>query len=99
MNHLITEKTIDLLNVRKPFIHMTKNVDEFLERFGFYNYNKEIFDSIEVDKPKLIKKILNMEIQYFEVLIEKLKNLADKNKDILDSYYKKNTFLYNLVHN
>lgn len=99
MNHLITEKTIDLLNVRKPFIHMTKNVDEFLERFGFYNYNKEIFDSIEVDKPKLIKKILNMEIQYFEVLIEKLKNLVDKNKDILDSYYKKNTFLYNLVHN
>lgn len=99
MNFLITEKTIDLLNVRKPFIHMTKNVDEFLEKFGFINYNKDIFESIESNKPLLVKEILNMEIQHYEVLIQKLKKAADDNKEILDSYYKNNTFLYNLVHN
>ena len=99
MNSLITEKTIDLLNVRKPFIHMSKNVDEFLEKFGFINYNKDIFESIESDKPLLVKKIINMQIQHYEVLIQKLKDAADKNKRLLDTYYKNNTFLYNLVHN
>lgn len=99
MNSLITEKTIDLLNVRKPFIHMSKNVDEFLEKFGFINYNKDIFESIESDKPLLVKEIINMKIEHYEVLIQKLKDAADENKRQLDTYYKNNTFLYNLVHN
>lgn len=99
MNDLITEKTIDLLNIRKPFIHLSKNVDIFLEKFGFINYNKEIFDLIDVDRITLIQKILDMRIQDYEVLINKLRIAAAKNRELLDSYYKNNTFIFKLVHN
>ncbi len=99
MNDLITEKTIDLLNVRKPFIHMSKNVDEFLDKFGFINYNKDVFDPIDTNKLNLIQKILDMRTQDYEILMAKLRNAASKNREMLDSYYKNNTFLFNLIHN
>lgn len=99
MNDLITEKTIDLLNIRKPFIHLSKNVDIFLEKFGFINYNKEIFDLIDVDRLTLIQKILDMKLQDYEVLIENLRNSAAKNRELLDYYYKNNTFIFKLVYN
>lgn len=99
MNYLITEKTIDLLNVEKPFIHMSNNVEIFLDKFGFINYNKEIFNKISVDKVELVKKISLMQITQYHKLINLCRELSNKNAEILDSYYKNNTFLFNLVHN
>lgn len=99
MMYLITEKTIDLLNVGKPFIHLSNNVDVFLNKFGFINYNTEVFDSIASDKRELVKKILNMESSQYERMLNQLKNMSIENCKILDSYYKNNTFLFNLLHN
>ncbi len=78
---------------------MSKNVDEFLDKFGFINYNKDVFDPIDTNKLNLIQKILDMRTQDYEILMAKLRNAASKNREMLDSYYKNNTFLFNLIHN
>lgn len=99
MNYLITEKTIDLLNVGKPFIHLSKNVELFLEKYGFRNYKTELFDKISDDIICLSKKICNMDDSKYNKLLGELDEIVQYNVQKIDSYYKNNTFLHNLVHN
>lgn len=99
MNDLITEKTIDLLNVGKPFIHLSKNVEIFLQKYGFKNYNKQVFDLISEDRVELIKVISSMEDHKYDSLLTKLTDLVGENLKIIEKYYRSNTFLFNLIHN
>jgi len=99
MNELITEKTIDLLNIGKPFIHLSSNVNVFLEKFGFKNYKKEIFDNISNDVICLTREICNMEDANYEKLLNNLNEMVQNNIKKLDEYYYNNTFLYNLIYN
>lgn len=99
MNQLITEKTIDLLNIGKPFIHLSSNVTIFLEKFGFKDYKKEVFDSISDDVICLSHEICQMDMIRYEKLIKKLEPLIEYNLKRIDRYYKENTFLNNLIHN
>jgi hypothetical protein len=99
MNDLITEKTIDLLSIGKPFIYMNKSVGTFLEEFGFRDYNKEVFDGISKDKVELVRKISFMPMSEYDSLLKKLSILTTKNRKRLDEIIKNNTFLYNLIHN
>ena len=96
---LITEKTIDLLSIGKPFIYMNKTVGTFLKEFGFRDYNKEVFDGISKDKIELIKQISFMPMNDYVNLLKKLSILTSKNRKRLEEILKNNTFLYNLIHN
>jgi hypothetical protein len=99
MNNMITEKTIDLLVIGKPFIYMSSNVGKFLEQYGFKDYNKLIFDNIDSDKTLLVKKLLDMTDFHFQQLLDKTKEFIDYNTHLVDNYYKNNTFLHRLFHN
>lgn len=99
MSSMITEKTIDNITIGKPFIHMSPVVDVFLKRFGFKNYNTEIFDLIEIDKVELIKKILSFNFIQYDNLYKDLESLRNYNISVMNRYYSNNTFLYNLIHN
>jgi hypothetical protein len=99
MDYLITEKTIDLLSIGKPFIYNSKIVKEFNLRYGFIDYNKSVFNVIGKDIVSIIKTISNMHIQEYEVLIETLNKLARKNLKKLEEYRDKNTFLQSLISN
>jgi hypothetical protein len=99
MDYLITEKTIDLLSIGKPFIYNSKIVKEFNLRYGFIDYNKSVFNVIGKDIVSIIKTISNMHIQEYEVLIETLNKLARKNLKKLEKYRDKNTFLQSLISN
>jgi hypothetical protein len=99
LDSLITEKTIDLLSIGKPFIYMNKTVGTFLEEFGFRDYNKEIFDDISKDRVELVRQISFMPMSDYDSLLKKLSILATKNRKRLDEIIKTNTFLYNLIYN
>ena len=99
MNFLITEKTIDLLNIGKPFMHLSENVDIFLKTYGFKSYNELIFDKIADTKIDVIKKITEMQNPSYERTLNQLTEIANENIGILDGYFKNNTFLFNLIHN
>ena len=98
MNYLITEKTIDLLNIGKPFIHLSQNVDVFLKNFGFKNYTDEIFDGISENKIDLIKQVCQYDEFQYEIFLNKLTPLVEYNLKLMDGFYKKNMFLFKLVH-
>lgn len=78
---------------------MSPVVDVFLKRFGFKNYNTEIFDLIEIDKVELIKKILSFNFIQYDNLYKDLESLRNYNISVMNRYYSNNTFLYNLIHN
>jgi hypothetical protein len=99
MDYLITEKTIDLLSIGKPFIYNNKVVERFNARYGFIDYNKSIFNDMGKDKVGIIKTISDMPIKEYEELIGSLKKLSQRNLKKLEEYRDKNTFLYNLIHN
>ena len=99
MDYLITEKTIDLLSIGKPFIYNSKIVDKFNRRYGFIDYNKSVFNDMGKDKVGIIKTISDMHIEEYEELIGSLKKLSQRNLKKLEEYRDKNTFLYNLIHN
>jgi len=99
MNYLITEKTIDLLNIGKPFLHLSSNVEIFLKKYGFANYNTEIFQKISDDVICLAQEICKMDESKYEKLLNKLDELVQHNLRIIDRYYKENTFLNDLIHN
>lgn len=99
MNYLITEKTIDLLNIGKPFLHLSSNVEIFLKKYGFANYNTEIFQKISDDVICLAQEICKMDESKYEKLLNKLDELVQHNLRRIDRYYKENTFLNNLIHN
>jgi hypothetical protein len=99
MDYLITEKTIDLLSIGKPFIYNSKVVERFNARYGFIDYNNSIFDNMGKNKVDIIKTISDMHIKEYEELIGSLKKLSQRNLKKLEEYRDKNTFLYNLIHN
>ena len=99
MDYLITEKTIDLLSIGKPFIYNSKIVDKFNRRYGFIDYNKSVFNSMGKDTVDIIKTISDMHIKEYGELIGSLKKLSQRNLKKLEKYRDKNTFLYNLIHN
>jgi hypothetical protein len=99
MDYLITEKTIDLLSIGKPFIYNSKIVKEFNLRYGFIDYNKIIFNDMGDDMVGIIKAISDMNIGEYEELLASLKKLSQRNFKKLEEYKGKNTFLYNLIHN
>ena len=99
MSLMFTEKTIDNITIGKPFIHMSPVVDTFLKTFGFKNYNVEVFDKIETDKTKLVKKILSMNFIEYDTLYKKIEPIRNENLALMNKYYSTNTFLYNLIHN
>ena len=99
MDYLITENTIDLLSIGKPFIYNSKIVDKFNRRYGFIDYNKSVFNSMGKDKVSIIKTISDMHIKEYGELIGSLKKLSQRNLKKLEEYRDKNTFLYNLIHN
>lgn len=99
MNHLITEKTIDLLTIGKPFYNLSSNVDLFLEKFGFINYKTKLFNRIHTDVISLAHEICNMDEIQYDKLYNNLMYFVEANIKKLDEYYKNNTFLFNLIHN
>ena len=99
MDYLITEKTIDLLSIGKPFIYNSKVVERFNIRYGFIDYNKSIFNDIGKNTIDIIKTISDMHIKEYEELVDSLKKLSQRNLKKLEEYKGKNTFLYNLIHN
>jgi hypothetical protein len=99
MDYLITEKTIDLLSIGKPFIYNSKIVDRFNLRYGFIDYNRTIFNDMGDDMVSIIKTISDMNIREYEELIGSLKKISHQNLKKLEEYKGKNTFLYNLIHN
>jgi hypothetical protein len=99
MSSMITEKTIDFLSVGKSFIYMSPIVEKFLQKFGFIDYNKFVFDEISTDKIELIKTILDYNFILYDVMMKKLDAYRDANLKIMDKYYQNNTFLPNLLHN
>lgn len=99
MNFLITEKTIDLLNIGKPFLHLSSNVEIFLQKYGFANYKTEVFHKISNDTICFAEKICKMNQSEYEKMLNKLDDLVKHNLKKVDKYYKENTFLYNLIHN
>lgn len=99
LDNLITEKTIDLLSIGKPFIYMNKTVGTFLKDFGFRDYNKEIFDYISKDKVELVRQLSFMPMSDYVSLLKKLSILTSKNRKRLEEIIKNNTFLHNLIHN
>jgi hypothetical protein len=99
MNYLITEKTIDLLSIGKPFIYNSKIVKKFNSRYGFIDYNKIIFNNMGDDMVSIIKTISDMNVREYGELIGSLRKISEKNLKKLEEYKGKNTFLYNLIHN
>ena len=99
MDYLITEKTIDLLSIGKPFIYNSKVVERFNARYEFIDYNKSVFNDMGKNKTDIIKTISYMHIREYEELIDSLKKLSQRNLKKLEEYKSKNTFLYNLIHN
>jgi hypothetical protein len=99
MDYLITEKTIDLLSIGKPFIYNSKVVERFNIRYGFIDYNKSIFNDMGKNTIDIIKTISDMHIKEYEELVDSLKKLSQRNLKKLEEYKGKNTFLYNLIHN
>jgi len=99
MNYLITEKTIDLLSIGKPFIYNSKIVKKFNLRYGFIDYNKTIFNNMGNDMVSIIKTISDMNVREYGELIGSLRKISEKNLKKLEEYKGKNTFLYNLIHN
>jgi hypothetical protein len=99
MDYLITEKTIDLLSIGKPFIYNSKIVEDFNRKYGFVDYNKSIFRNFGKDKVEIVEYISNLSIREYDEIIASLNKLAQQNLKKLEEYKCKNTFLYNLIHN
>lgn len=99
MDYLITEKTIDLLSIGKPFIYNSKVVKNFNTRYGFVDYNKLIFNDLGEDVVRIVEHISNLSIREYETLTISLNKLVQQNLKKLEEYKCKNTFLYNLIHN
>lgn len=99
MDYLITEKTIDLLSIGKPFICNSKVVESFNNEYGFVDYNESFFKLFGKNLVDIVKGISSMSEMEYGTFILKMNKLAQKNLKKLEEYKDKNTFLYNLIHN
>lgn len=99
MDYLITEKTIDLLAIGKPFIYTNAIVEKFMDRCGFIDYNKSIFNNISRDRVELIRQISYMPEGQYKEMVGKLMEQSHKNIKKLEEYLQNNTLLERLIHN
>lgn len=99
MDYLITEKTIDLLSIGKPFIYNSKVVNQFNRRYGFGDYNLSFFKNLGDTSVEIVKNICNMPDGEYEEFIGTLNKMAKKNLKKLEEYRDKNTFLQSLISN
>ena len=99
MDYLITEKTIDLLSIGKPFIYNNRIVKRFLKEFGFIDYTKFFPSIIASNSFDMVKYISELNQGDYLLLLNKMNKAARKNLKKLEEYRDKNTFLYNLIHN
>lgn len=99
MDSLITEKTIDLLSIGKPFIYASDIVKRFNLKYRFIDYNKSLFDEISIDKVELVTKICNMNDLEYQNLMNSLMDLVHKNSAKLEKYKENNTLLEKIIDN
>lgn len=99
MDYLITEKTIDLLSIGKPFIYNNKIVKDFIDKFGFVDYHKSFLVKFGKSSYEIIKTILEMNEGEYITILDTLNRLAVRNVNKLHEYTSKNTFLERLIHN
>jgi hypothetical protein len=99
MDNLITEKTIDLLSIGKPFIYINDIVKTFNVKYKFIDYNRTIFDEISTDKIELVKIITDMGDREYTELLNSLKEIVVKNSIKLEKYKKNNTLLEKIIDN
>ena len=99
MDNLITEKTIDLLSIGKPFIYINDIVKTFNVKYKFIDYNRTIFDEISADKIELVRIITNMGDREYTELLNSLKEISVKNSVKLEKYKTNNTLLEKIIDN
>jgi hypothetical protein len=99
MDNLITEKTIDLLSIGKPFIYINDIVKTFNVKYKFIDYNRTIFDEISTDKIELVKIITDMGDREYTGLLNSLREIVVKNSIKLEKYKKNNTLLEKIIDN
>ena len=99
MDYLITEKTIDLLSIGKPFIYNSKVVNKFNKRYGFVDYNLSFFRELGDTSVEVVKNICDMPDIDYQEMLEKLNKSAQKNLNKLEEYKRKNIFLQSLIPN
>jgi hypothetical protein len=99
MDNLITEKTIDLLSIGKPFIYINDIVKTFNVKYKFIDYNRTIFDEISTDKIELVKIITDMGDREYTELLNSLREIVVKNSIKLEKYKKNNTLLEKIIDN
>jgi hypothetical protein len=99
MDNLITEKTIDLLSIGKPFIYINDIVKTFNVKYKFIDYNRTIFDEISTDKIELVKIITDMGDREYTGLLNSLREIVVKNSIKLEKYKENNTLLEKIIDN
>ena len=99
MDYLITEKTIDLLSIGKPFIYNNRIVKKFIQQFGFIDYTKFFPPKIASSSFNMVKYVSELNEVDYLLLLNNLNKAAQRNLKKLEEYRDKNTFLYNLIHN
>ena len=99
MDYLITEKTIDLLSIGKPFIYNSKVVNQFNRKYGFVDYNLSLFRNLGDNSVEIVKNICNMTNKEYAEMLEVLNKLSQRNLKKLEEYKGKNTFLQSLISN
>ena len=103
----ITEKTIDNLLIGKPFIICSKVAYDFLQQFGFeifddifeINYD-DIFSNHDVIVKKLTKhiiKISEMPDDEYEIMLKKLMEKAEINRQKCLELIEENSILDNII--
>lgn len=99
MDYLITEKTIDLLSIGKPFIYNNLIVNKFIKEFGFIDYTKFFIPSVSNNSFQIIKYLCELNDGDYSQLLNNLNTAAQKNLKKLEEYTLKNTLLEKLIHN
>lgn len=108
-NGYISEKLIDNLLIGKPFIHASMLVNDFLNNNGFNNYSdileidyNNIFSDIDNINDRLIIHIKRLaelpSIEYYNI-IDKLKIVAETNRQKCLELFEKNSILEDIVNN
>jgi len=105
----ITEKTIDDLLVEKPFIICDKVTYDFLQHMGFETYENELninYTDLWSEERFIIKKlkdivlrIADMDENEYQLMLDKCKIVAQKNRAKCLEYIENNTILEDIINN
>jgi hypothetical protein len=103
----ITEKTIDNLLIGKPFIICSKVAYDFLQQFGFETFDDifeinydDIFSNHDVIVKKLTKhiiKISEMPEDEYQIMLKKLMEKAEINRQKCLELIEENSILDNII--